>query len=241
MDNIAPDDRPTRIYASDTKAFFHKFYRTEGIDHRSTVNKNNRTIFTFHSLQYYFTFYFYLFYTIYLSIARMLVAITSLFAFRFAQILFRAWQLFGMLSAATFFLDDFKAGPTVASMAAFRTNMIATFECFLASITARANIFCARRLRFLFTARTRSRQSEWTGATLSMAFRLAFVSAAIERFVTHFVAVPNQTVAIPFLLTIAANAILFTFLCAWRAFVWFVTGLATHMNSARQHLRALKS
>lgn len=191
--------------------------------------------------QFYIPFSTEIFYTIHLSIARMLVAFTSLFAFRFAQILFRARQLFGVLSAATFFLHDFKAGPTVAPMAAFRTNVIATFECFLASITARANIFRARRLRFLFTARTGSRQSEGTGATLSMAFRLAFVSAAIERFVAQFVAVPNQTVAIPFLLTIAANAILFTFLRAWRAFVWFVTGLATHMNSARQHSRALQS
>lgn len=40
MDNIGPDGRPTHIYASDTKAFSHKFYRTEGIDHRSTENEN---------------------------------------------------------------------------------------------------------------------------------------------------------------------------------------------------------
>lgn len=42
MDNIGPDDKPMHICASDTKAFSHKFYRTEGIDHRSTVNKKEK-------------------------------------------------------------------------------------------------------------------------------------------------------------------------------------------------------
>lgn len=38
-DSTVPDDMPMRIYASDTKAFFHKFYRMEDIGRRNTVNE----------------------------------------------------------------------------------------------------------------------------------------------------------------------------------------------------------
>lgn len=93
-------------------------------------------------------------------------------------------------------------------MTSFRANVIAAFERFLARIPARANIFTARRLRFLFAARTRSGQPKRAGTTLRMAFGFAFVTATVERFVAQFVARPNQTVAIPFLLTIAAYAAL---------------------------------
>lgn len=46
MDSIAPDDRPMHIYVSDTKAFFHKFYRTADTGHRNTVNANENNQFS---------------------------------------------------------------------------------------------------------------------------------------------------------------------------------------------------
>lgn len=145
-----------------------------------------------------------------------------------------------MQSAATFFLDDLETRTTITSMTAFRTDVIAAFERFLARVSTWTNLFGARCLRALLAARTRSGQTVRAWAALGMAFCLAFVPAAVVHFVAQFVAGPNQTVAIPFLLTIAAHATLYTFLRARRTSVPFVAWLTTHVHSARQHLRALK-
>lgn len=76
----------------------------------------------------------------------MFIAITNLFTFRFAQIRLRTWKFFRMLSAPAFLLDNLQTLTTFASVTAFGTNMIATFECLQTGVPTRADIFSARRL-----------------------------------------------------------------------------------------------
>lgn len=79
----------------------------------------------------------------------MFVAVTHLLTLCFAQILFAAWQLFGVQSTAAFFLDNFQTLATLTAMASFGTNVIAAFQCFLACISARFDFHGAWRLSSL--------------------------------------------------------------------------------------------
>lgn len=79
----------------------------------------------------------------------MLIAVTHLLALRFAQILFAAWQLFGVQSATAMFLNNFQALATLTAVAAFGANVIATFQGFLASASAWFDFLGAWRLSCL--------------------------------------------------------------------------------------------
>lgn len=85
----------------------------------------------------------------YFSIACMFVAVTHLLALCLAQILFAAWQLFGVQSTAAFFLNVFQALATFTAMTSFGTNVIAAFKCFLACISAWFDFYGAWRLSCL--------------------------------------------------------------------------------------------
>lgn len=97
----------------------------------------------------------------YLSITCMLITISHAFAFHFARICFRTRKFFGVESTAAFFLDNFQALATVAFVATFSTNVIATAQCLLACISTWPDFLTARCLRYLYNQTTILRKKNY--------------------------------------------------------------------------------
>lgn len=179
-----------------------------------------------------------------LSIARVLVAILEPPALGLAHERLRARKLLGVGAAAALLLDNFQALAAFALVTALGTNVILALERLLAGAAARVDLHRAWRLCRLLAARTRPRQTERTLAAVGlvpMAFCLAFVQAASERLIAHFVALPLAIVAVALDRLVAAHARLFALFIARRAFVWLVARPLAHVLAARQLPLTLKA
>lgn len=93
----------------------------------------------------------------------------------------------------------------------------------------------------LFATRTRPREAQWAKtARTGMTFYFATMKLTVIELITLLIAMPLQTVAIPFLRLAAALAFLFALFHARWAFGWFVTGQTTCMNAAEKFLITLR-